>query len=87
MLRVNNCKVNEAIDEIRMGSKQCIAYQQSHKVYVFVEGVLICIDGDPAQLHLLLLALDPGRQQPVDPEGLTLLDSERHSLQTKITKH
>lgn len=59
---------------------QSYSYQQSHKIDVFVKRIFISLDGELAELHLLILGLDPRRQQPVDSKGLALLDGKRHTL-------
>lgn len=60
--------------------KQKRTNQQAHEIDVLVERVLVPLDGQLAQLHLLLLRLHASRQQPVDAQRLALLDGERHAL-------
>lgn len=59
------------------------AHLQPHEVDVLVEVVGVAVNVDLAQLQLLLLGLEAGRQQPVNSQSLSLSQREGHALQHK----
>lgn len=55
---------------------------QVDQVHVFVQVLLVAVDGDFAQLQLFLLRLEAARLQSVDAQHLALLQREAQTLET-----
>lgn len=59
---------------------------QVDQVHVFVQVLLVAVDGDFAQLQLFLLRLEAARLQSVDAQYLALLQREAQTLESAKKK-